>query len=103
MEEVAFHFNLQYPINLKWYECKTSFEFVIYKNLPRYSFLTSSRKQIMGNRFSSGAPQFFPSSAAICLLSGLPTATVVCSSGQVNLINVDTYRCDSATIIMSSL
>ena len=24
MEEEAFHFNLQQPINLKWYECKTS-------------------------------------------------------------------------------
>ena len=27
MEEVVFHCNLQFPINLKWYECKTSFEF----------------------------------------------------------------------------
>ena len=29
MEEVAFHFNLQQPINLKWYECKTSLTIII--------------------------------------------------------------------------
>ena len=34
MEEVAFHFNLQKPISLNWYECKTNFEFVMLKNLP---------------------------------------------------------------------
>ena len=34
-----------------------------------------------------------------CLLSGLSTATVV---PEVNLLNDDPYRCDSAAIIMSS-
>ena len=40
-----------------------------------------------------------------CLLSGLPTPTVVRSPGpcsNVNLLNEDTYQCNSATIIMSS-
>ena len=33
MGEVAFHFSLQEPINLKRWECKTSFEFIMRKNL----------------------------------------------------------------------
>ena len=39
-----------------------------------------------------------------CLLSGVPVATVVLlpASSKVNLLNDNTYRCDSAAIIMSS-
>ena len=55
----------------------------------------------MANLFSSGAPQFFPSSAAILLV--VWSANGDCSaSSKVNLLNDDTYGCDSATIIMSS-
>ena len=56
----------------------------------------------MANLFSSGALQFFPSSAVILLV--VWCANNDCSdSSKVNLLNDDTYRCDSATIIMSSL
>ena len=55
----------------------------------------------MANLLSSEAPQFFPSYAAILLV--VWSANGGCSaSSKVNLLNGDTYRCDSATIIMSS-
>ena len=53
----------------------------------------------MENLFSIGVPQFFPSSAAILLV--VWSADDICSaSSKVNLLNNDTYRCDSATIII---
>ena len=55
----------------------------------------------MANLFSNGAPQFFPTSAAILLLVWSANGDFTASS-KVNLLNDDTYRCDSATIIMSS-
>ena len=66
-----------------------------------YSFLTSSRWQLMANIFSSGAPQFFPSSAVILLVVWFANGDCGASS-KVNLLNDDTYRCDYVTIIMSS-
>ena len=55
----------------------------------------------MANLFSSGALQFFPSSAVLLLV--VWCANSDCSAGSKdNLLNDDTYRCDSATIIMSS-
>ena len=57
----------------------------------------------MANLFSSRAPQLFPSSAVILLV--VWSADGDCSVGassKVNLLNDDIYRCDSATIIMSS-
>ena len=55
----------------------------------------------MANLFSSGAPRFFPSSAAILLAVRSANGDLTASS-KVNLLNDDTYQCDSATIIMSS-
>ena len=55
----------------------------------------------MENLFSSGAPQFFPSSEAILLVVWSANSDYSASS-KVILLNDDTYRCDSATIIMSS-
>ena len=55
----------------------------------------------MANLFSSGALQFFPSSAVIHHV--VWCANGDCSAGSKdNLLNDDTYRCDSATIIMPS-
>ena len=75
-----FRFNLQQPINLKWYECKT--EFVMRKNLPPFLFdivaiaTNPLLKRSSLHSHSSLVLQRF------CLLSGLPTATIVCSLGQ---------------------
>ena len=55
----------------------------------------------MANLFSSGALQFFPSSTVILFV--VWCANGDCSdSSKVNLLNDNTYRCDSVTIIMSS-
>ena len=55
----------------------------------------------MANLFSSGALQFFPSSAVILLV--VWCANGDCSAGsKINLLNDNTYRCDSVTNIMSS-
>ena len=57
----------------------------------------------MENLFSSGAPQFFPSSAVILLVVWSANGDCQCSaSSKVNLLDDDTYRCDSATIIMDN-
>ena len=70
MEEVAFHFSLQYPINL-WYECKTGFEFVMPKtylflfDIVAIGFQTFSQVELLN------------SLQRFCLLSGLPTVAVV--------------------------
>ena len=54
----------------------------------------------MANLFSNGAPQFFPSSAAILLV--VWSANGDCSaSSKVNLLNDDPYRCDYETIMLS--
>ena len=64
-----------------------------------YLFLTSSRQQLMANLFSRGAPEFFPSFAAILLV--VWSANDDCSAGsKANLTNDDPYRRGSATIIM---
>ena len=55
----------------------------------------------MANLFSSGALQFFPSSAVILLVVWCANSN--CSAGSKdNLLNDNTYRCDSVIIIMSS-
>ena len=54
----------------------------------------------MANLFSYGALQFFPSSAVILIVFWCANGDCNDSS-KVNLLNDDTYRCDSATIIMS--
>ena len=55
----------------------------------------------MANLFLSGALQFFPSSAVILLVVWCGNSD--CSdSSKVNLLNDDTYRYDSVTIIMPS-
>ena len=90
-KEVAFSSNLSI--------CAMSVRQVLslYAQKLNYSFLTSLRLQLMANLFSSRAPQFFSSSAAILLVVWSANG-----SSKVNLLNDDTYRCDSATIIMSS-
>ena len=54
--------------------------------------------------FSSGAPQFFLSSAAIMLVvwSANGDCSALQASSKVNLLNDDTYQCNSVTIIMPS-
>ena len=52
----------------------------------------------MANFFSSGAAQFFPSSAAILFVVWSANSNYSASS-RVNLLNDDAYRLDSATII----
>ena len=83
--------SLQSPVNL-WYEC--GFEFVMPKTyLFLFDIVTIATN---GNLFSSGAP---PVLQRFCLLS----VNGDCSaSSKVNLPNDDPYRCESATIIMSS-
>ena len=82
--------SLQSPVTYQL-ECKTTFEFVMGKNLPiLFDIITIWQT----------SPQFFPSSAAICLLSGLPCSAM---GSKVKLLNDNPYRCDSATIIMSFL
>ena len=99
MDEVAFHLNLQKPINLKWYEFWTSFEFVMAKTslflFDIVAIATNGKPLLKWS--SSSFPQF-------CSLSGLPTVTVVLPrpSSKVDLLNDDTYLCDSVTIMMSS-
>ena len=87
--------SLQYPVT---YQLNVSIEFVTRKDLSLFLFAIIT----IANFFTSGAP--FPSSATICLLSGLPMAMVVLlpASYKVNLLNDDSYRLDSATVIMSS-
>ena len=80
MEEVAFHLNLQQPINLKWYECKSSFEFVMCKDLPLFLFdivaVATNGKPLL--KRSSSHSHSSPVLQRFCLLSGQePSATVV--------------------------
>ena len=56
--------NLQFPITLKWYESKTSFEFIMRKNLPiPFDIVVITSSQAEHLKFI-----FFPSSAVILLV-----------------------------------
>ena len=67
----------KYGRGIKWYECKTSFEFVMCKNLPILFDIVAIAKLLLNLTFT-----VFSSSAAILL--------VLCSS---NLLNDVTYQC----------
>ena len=100
MEEVAFRFYLQKPINLK---LSVSFEFVTRKDLPLFFFdivMIATNGKLLLKWISSQPPVL----QQFCLLSGLPMATVVLlpASSEVNSLNNDTYRLDYVTVIMSS-
>ena len=77
-----------------------SFEFVTCKDLPLFLFYIvaiagNSKLLLKWNSSHSPVLQQF------CLLSGLAMATVVLlpASSKVDLLNDDTYRLDSATVI----
>ena len=100
MEEVAFHFYLQKPINLK---LSVSFEFVTRKDLPLFLFdivMIATNGKLLLKWISSHSPVL----QQFCLLSGLPMVMVVLlpASSKVNSLNDDTYRLDYVTVIMSS-
>ena len=85
-------------INL-WYVCKTCFEFVIPKTYLLFfdivAIATNSKSLL------KQSSTILPSSAVILLV--VWSANDDCSaSSKVNLLNDNTYRCDSATIIISS-
>ena len=93
MEEVAFHFNLH---NLSI--CGMSIKFVCAKThlfLFDIIAIETNGKPLLKRR-SSILPQFC-SDSDCCLVCQRDFSA--CS--KVNLLNDDTYRCDSATIIMS--
>ena len=100
MEEVAFRFYLQKPINLK---LSVSFEFVTCKDLPLFLFdiiVIATNDKLLLKWISSHSPVL----QQFCLLTGPPIAMVVLlpASSKVNLLNDDTYRLYSVTVIMSS-
>ena len=96
-------FHLQYPIKLKWYECKRSFDFLTHSDIPLFLFDSVAIA-------TNGKPgllifTFFPSSATILLIvwsANGDGSTSTKASFKVKLLNDDTYQLDSVTIIVSS-